>query len=268
MNQQLKISVLQHNPTPDDIEASHSRIAAYLSEAANSGSELLVVPEASLTGYNLPLAQAQSIALTQSADSHAFLQEQCKALKTGLAYGYIEREGDTLYNAVQVLDESGERLSHYRKAHLWGDLDRTLFSEGNTLTSVVNFKGWKLGVLICYDVEFPESVRTLALAGAELIVVPTALMHPFQFVADYMVPTRASESQLFIAYANYCGNENGLNYLGHSCIVSATGEDLARATDSPVLLHATLERQTLDTIRRELPYLANRRTELYSSLTK
>ena len=73
--------------------------------------------------------------------------------------------------------------------------------------------GLKAALLICYDVEFPESVRALALAGAELVIVPTALMQPFDVVAKTIVPARAYENQLFVAYANRCGSGGRIRLL-------------------------------------------------------
>ena len=81
---------------------------------------------------------------------------------------------------------------------------------------------------ICYDVEFPEAVRALALAGAELIAVPTALIRPFDIVARAIVPARAFENQVYVAYAGMCGSEAGLGYCGLSCIVGPDGQDRAR----------------------------------------
>lgn len=266
MNDQLTLSVLQHAPTPCDIEASLERLSTQMTEASAAGSELLIAPEASLTGYNVSPQQASTVAQSRNADSHEFLKARCLELDIGLVYGYIERDGDTLYNAVQVLSNTGDYLACYRKTHLWGDLDRSLFSAGEDLSPIVRYKGWQLGLLICYDVEFPETVRRLSLEGAELIVVPTALMEPYHFVAEHVVPTRAAESQVFIAYANYCNSENGLHYTGHSCIVSPTGEDLARATSCEQLLTVTLKRSDLESIRRNLPYLRDRRPELYTAL--
>jgi predicted amidohydrolase len=82
-----------------------------------------------------------------------------------------------------------------------------MFSPEAIIFPLVELEGWKLGLLICYDLEFPENARRLALAGAELILVPTANMVPFDFVADVTVRARAFENQCYVAYANYCGHE-------------------------------------------------------------
>ena len=127
--------------------------------------------------------------------------------------------------------------------------------------------GWRIGLLICYDVEFPETVLNLALAGADFVAVPTALGPPFDIVATHMVPTRAVENQVFLAYVNRCGNENGLEYIGLSCVVGPDGSDIARAQRDEALIFAVLERGLIDKWRAHYNYRVDRRPALYASVT-
>jgi predicted amidohydrolase len=133
---------------------------------------------------------------------------------------------------------------------------------------VAELEGIKIGILICYDVEFPEAVRALALAGAELIAVPTALIRPFDIVARTLVPARAFENQVYVAYAGMCGNEAGLGYCGLSCIVGPNGQDLARAGTGPALLFADIDLSVIPKGRMSNPYLSDRRPGLYSAGVK
>ncbi|NND92827.1 MAG: carbon-nitrogen hydrolase family protein [Granulosicoccus sp.] len=256
----------QHEPTPADVETSIARLDRIAAQAAGLGAQLLLVPEASLTGYNLPLASAQSVAIERDSAHTERLCHVCQQHNIALAYGYIERDQHHLYNAVNVIDAAGNSIAHYRKTHLWGGLDRSLFEAGERFGPVVELHGWKLGLLICYDIEFPESARHLALQGAELILAPTALMAPWTYVADLLTRVRAVENQLYFAYANYCGSEGDLAYVGRSCIVGPDAEFLARADTRPVLLQATLHKQVIKRMRTDMPYLRDRRPELYGAL--
>lgn len=258
------LAVDQHRSTPANIDQSLTRISAQARTASAANADLLVVPEASLTGYNIPLATALSVAVSLDSATTEKLQALCQQADIALAYGYIEREGDTLFNAVHVIDSSGNSIAHYRKCHLWGELDRTLFEAGAQFSPVFALSGWQLGLLICYDIEFPEAVRHLALQGAELIVAPTALMQPWTFVADHITRVRAAENQVYFAYANFCGSEYDIDYVGHSCIVGPDGYDVARADSSPTLLQATLTKQAIVNIRTNLPYHRDRRPDLYT----
>ncbi|OED42711.1 hypothetical protein AB833_05665 [Chromatiales bacterium (ex Bugula neritina AB1)] len=266
MTNELSIALLQHVPAPDNIAAAVERLESNAATAAAQNCSLLVVPEASITGYNIPLETMQKVALPADGETTEKISAICRQHNIAIAYGFAERDGSNYFNCVQLIDKTGTPLGKYRKTHLWGDLDRTLFTAGDNLAPLINIEGWKVGLLICYDIEFPECARRLALEGADLILTPTGLMQPWREVAERVVPTRAYENQLYIAYANYCGSEAELNYEGRSCIVDPNGEDLARAAQETTLLTATLTRTAIDEARAALPYHRDRRPELYSAL--
>lgn len=263
----LGIALLQQAPAPLDVAGALARLDEAAEQAAADGAALLVAPEAALTGYNVSPEAARSIAELAEGDAFERVGVICRRHGLAVLYGFIERDGEVLRNTAQLLDRDGTLLARYRKTHLWGELDRSLFAPGDDLVALVELDGWRIGLLICYDVEFPETVRRLALEGADLVLVPTALMSPFSFVADHLVRVRAAENGVFLAYANAVGEENGLEYVGRSVIVGPDGEDLARAGDAPALIRARLERSALEKARAALPYLAERRAELYAPRT-
>jgi predicted amidohydrolase len=124
-------------------------------------------------------------------------------------------------------------------------------------------------VLICYDIEFPEPARRLALAGADLVAVPTSLMAPYDVVARTLVPARAAENQLFVAYANRVGREGDLSYVGQSCVCGPDGGDVARAgRDEEALLVADLDLDAIARAREDHSYLGERRPGLYGALAR
>lgn len=266
----LRISVLQHEPTPADLAAALQRLNHYAQLAAADDSQLLIVPEASVTGYNIPRETMTQIALTADGEFTREVAALCRQYRIAIAYGFAEQDHGAYYNCVQIINRDGVVVGKYRKTHLWGDLDRTLFSAGNSLEcgaadGLVDIDGFRVGVLICYDVEFPECARALALKGADLIIVPTGLMQPFREVAEQVVPVRAYENQLYVAYANYCGCEGDLIYEGRSCIAGPDGRDIARADQQAELLTATLRQDDILKQRSILPYHRDRRAELYRS---
>lgn len=267
MSEAIQLALLQHQPTPASVQVSIERLNEYAGKAAAKGASILLVPEASMTGYNIPLQSRDQVADFADGDLYQSVADIAARHSIAICYGFIEKTTDAFYNAVQLVNSQGKVVSHYRKTHLWGELDRSLFQRGDSLNPVIEIEGWQIGLLICYDVEFPETVRELALQGAELILVPTALMTPWTQVADLVVPTRAYESQLYIGYANYCGAENGIDYVGHSCIAAPDGEVLAKAAQEPKLLFATLDKEVLHQTRESLPYHKDRRPELYSRLS-
>ena len=247
----LKLALWQCAPAPLDVPGNLARLEAAAREAASAGAHLLVCPEMIVTGYAIGAPAVQ--ALAQAADGAWADAVAAIAQRHQLAvvYGYPERGANgRVYNAAQWIDASGRRCLNYRKAYLFGDLDRSQFAAEAQSARTFDFHGWKVGMLICYDVEFPEATRALALAGADLIAVPTANMAEYDFVARSLVPVRAYENQLFVAYANFTGPEGALQYGGLSTVAGPDGAPLAQAGREETLLIATLEEERLTAARR------------------
>jgi predicted amidohydrolase len=263
----MRIAVFQGPKEHGDVARNLERLEAVARQAAAEGVRLLVCPEMFLTGYAIG---AEAVArLAEPVDGPAARRVAAIARGSGIAvlYGYPERgEDGQVYNAALLIDRDGLRLANHRKTHLFADIDRRAFAPGGGEPAMAEIDGMRLGILICYDVEFPENVRLLALAGADLVLVPTALMEPYAFIPQAMVPTRAYENQLFLVYANRCGREGDLVYYGLSCVVGPDGADLARAGTGEELILADLDPSRLDASRRLNTYLADRRPELYGEL--
>jgi len=156
-------------------------------------------------------------------------------------------------------------LACYRKTHLYGDVDQTQFSAGAELCKPIAFKGWLIGLAICYDIEFPEVSRNLAASGVELILTPTANMIPDDSVATRLVPARAQENTVYVVYANYVGSEPPFDYCGLSCICAPDGEDIARAGRSNEIIFGNISKQTLTETRQSMTYLTDIRPDLYDA---
>ncbi|MGC7095501.1 carbon-nitrogen hydrolase family protein [Amycolatopsis lurida] len=233
--------------------------------ARADGADLLICPEMATTGYNIGEA-AEDLAEQADGPTAHRIAALCREHRIAIAYGYPERDLGTVHNSVQLIDANGRTLANYRKTHLFGDLDKAHFSPGDRAVVQARLGELTVGLLICYDVEFPEMVRAHALAGTELLVVPTALMRPYEIVADVVVPARAYESQVFLAYANRCDVEGELDYCGRSVVMAPDGTELARAGAGEELLLATVDPARLAASRRENTHLADRRPELYERL--
>ncbi|MGK5730705.1 carbon-nitrogen hydrolase family protein [Streptomyces sp. URMC 124] len=236
--------------------------------AASAGARILLTNELFLTGYALGASVADRAETADGPGAHAVARI---AAEHGLAvaYGYPERDetdGGTVYNALQLIAPDGARLANYRKTHLFGAYETAHFRPGSEAVVQADFAGLSLGLLICYDVEFPEPVRAHALAGTELLLAPTALMRPYEIVPQTIVPARAWESQLYIAYANRCGDEGDFTFAGLSCLAAPDGTVRARAGHGEDLVVADVDPALLKASRAENTYLNDRRPELYASL--
>lgn len=232
--------------------------------AADRGARILVCPEMSATGYNIGTAVAERAEPYDGPIAQAVISI-ARAHQIAIVYGYPEqeREGSPIYNATAAIDRDGSMLANYRKTHLFGELDRRHFTPGQQLVVQFHLDGLRCGLVTCYDVEFPETARAHAVVGADWLIVPTGLMHPFAQVADTLIPARAIENQLFITYANRIGHERDIEYCGRSCVVAPDGSVLARAGELPALLFAELDLAQAARSRALYTYLADRRTDLY-----
>ncbi|MEU3979856.1 carbon-nitrogen hydrolase family protein [Streptomyces sp. NPDC026672] len=233
--------------------------------AAAAGAALLAAPEMYLTGYAIGDGVARLAEPADGASADA-VAELARRHGLAIAYGYPERDGDTVFNSAQLISADGTRLANHRKTHLFGDYERDRFTPGDGPVVQAEVDGLTVGLLICYDVEFPENVRAHALAGTDLLVVPTAQMHPFQFVAESMIPVRAFENQMYVAYVNRVGREGEFEFVGLSTLAGPDGVARTRAGRTEQLVCADADPAFLAASREANPYLKDRRPGLYGSL--
>jgi len=206
-----------------------------------------------LSGYNVGYAHGD---LAQSPDSALFEQiaEIARTDKTAIIYGYPERDGNNVYNAAACISAQGDVVANHRKLMLPPGFETQVFTNGDNF-KLFDLAGFRCGILICYDAEYPEAVRALAQAGAEVVIVPTALTENWPVVAEQVMPARAFENSVWLIYANHAGVENGLHYLGASCIVSPDGKDAARAGAGEQVICARVDKDSVAAAQKRLPYL-------------
>lgn len=217
----MRLGLYQANSPAGDISAGFADLDVALSRAAGMGIEMLTLPELFLPGY---------VAACAEPNDKSELVDQIKGLASqhgvGLTIGLPLEEDGKLYNSAMSFGADGTHLATHHKIQLFGDQEQAAFTPGNAYTTFT-YKGVTFGVLICYDVEFPEHVRALTRLGVEAILVPTANMTPFVNVHQITVPARALENGVTIVYANYCGDETPLTYTGLSGIFGPDGYSLA-----------------------------------------
>ena len=262
MNANTLTLALWQCPYPASTAEALARLDTAAAEARAQGAGLLVCPEMSLTGYQIGAAAVATLA--EPADGPLAQAVAAIAQRHGIAivHGYPEHNPQGRpFNAVQFIDANGKRLANYRKTHLFGDIDRAQFSLGPQTSEVFDWHGWRLGQLICYDIEFPEPARYLALQGADVLLVPTANMVQFDEVQRVLLPARALENRLFVAYANACGQEGDTTYGGLSTVCAPMGAVQAQGRRDEQLMIATLTRAELHSARTLSP-LPDRRTDL------
>ena len=250
--------------TPADLGLPSDRLAwldERLGQSDLADIDLILLPELFQTGYNA----ANIIPHCAEASDGLFFQSMAhlaRQHKVAIAYGYAERADGRIYNSAQVIDASGASLANHRKLAIPPGFETALFAKGDQMTRF-RFHEIEVGILICYDAEFPELMRAMAMPdegvreGAELVLVPTALSDQWAVVADRVIPARGFENGIYVAYANHCGADKGLGFLGRSCIISPTGTDLARADggENGMAIRARISHDAVKAAQSRLPYL-------------
>lgn len=245
--------------SPADLDGPQERLdwlAAALPEVAARGADLLLLPELFATGYNIGDKIAERAEPDNGPTAQA-IKGMAKAHGLAIHYGFAERQGDVIFNAAQCFGPDGALLGGHRKLAIPPGFEGGHFTPGQGCR-LFTYRGVRIATLICYDAEFAETARHVASLGAELILVPTALGAQWDWVAQRMIPTRAYENGVFLAYANSAGTEHGMAFLGQSVIVAPNGQELARAGAGAEILYATLALEQVAAAQARLPYLTAR----------
>lgn len=224
----MKLALWQCHPTDGHVEKALTGLEAQLVAAASAGASILVVPELFLPGYNRPDLHAE---LAQPLDGPWLTRVADLARRTGcgVCLGWAERDADTVYNAATLVGPDGMVALHYRKIQLFGPMESASFTRGTTLAPIVEIHGRRVGILVCYDIEFPGHAAVLGAAGADLILVPTANPVGYEHVQRALIPARAHENDAVVVYANLVGTEGDASFGGLSVIAGPDGIPLASA---------------------------------------
>ena len=263
----MRLALFQSEPQGmRGIEAALDLLDRAANEAMADGADLLVTPEMYLTGYAIGTDRVRKVAMNDDDSAMTAVSRIAGRHGIGIVVGYPQANGTALpYNTARFFGRGGEDLATYRKTHLWPAVDDAQFSRGDSLSPVVAFAGAKIAMGICYDIEFPEYARALRLAGADVVAVPTASQAGYASMATRIVPTRAEENAMTVAYCNYCGAEGETPYFGTSVICGPDGETLARAGDDEAVIAADLSRRMKDG-DDVLDRIPSRRPDLYDTL--
>lgn len=248
----LRLAIWQGEGMPDDRSATLDEIRRVVENAGKAGAGLVVFPEGYLTGYHIPGLKADDLEDVEEALTAVGRLAADNAMPVVMGTHALSEAG--IRNAAIVFSSSGQELGRYYKRLLFGDWEKETFVPGSHAIRF-DLGGLRIGVLICYDVEFPELVRAEAVAGSDLVVVPTALMSPHERIARQLVSVRSMENQIFLGYANRIGSEFGLDFVGLSSINGPNGETLVSAEAAPKLLLADLDPGLLRRERAENSYL-------------
>jgi predicted amidohydrolase len=273
-----KVAVAQMNPKLGQNAVNLARILTLFHEAVGQGARLVVFPECAISGYGFATLKAgYAAAETIPGPTTDALVATCRETGAYTVVGLLERHDDertNVYNSAALIGPEGV-VGVYRKAHLpLLGVDR-FTTPGDSAFRVWDTAIGRVGIAICYDLRFPEAARVLALAGADIIALPTNWPDGSQNAPQFVTRTRALENRVFLLACNRCGEESGFWFFGHSQITDPGGNVLAEAGDGEEICYAEIEpeqaRQKRIVLRPdvfELDTVGDRRPDLYEALTK
>lgn len=258
----LTISLGQMDVKFGDVAANLATVAAMTAEAARRGSDVVVFPELWSTGYDLENAARYATPL----DSGMFAETAVLAQKHQIHIlgSCLSLLGEGQFGNTAVLfAPDGRILADYSKTHLFRLMQEEQYLTAGDKLALVETDWGKWGLAICYDLRFPELFRRYALAGANLVFLPSEWPHPRLAHWRTLLRARAIENQMFMAACNRVGETDGTRFFGHSTIVDPWGEIVLELGEGEMLGTAVLDMSLVDTVRTKIPVFADRRADLY-----
>ena len=279
MSRPVRIAVAQYGPHVGDLEGNLAAAVSWAERAAEQEVDLLVLPELASSGYVFASEEEAARTAEPAADGPLVgaLTAVCAAHDMHVVVGLNEADGGSRHNSAVIIGPGGP-LATYRKLHLFND-EQSWFQPGRELP-VVDLPFGRVGMIICYDLWFPEAARALALAGAEIIAVPTNWVASFRrklfddagnCQGNIAAMATAGQNAVVVACADRVGVEREVCFLGASLIVGADGWPVAGPagqTEEEILL-ADIDLDSVAAARRRTPrnhLLEDRRPDSYNAV--
>jgi predicted amidohydrolase len=256
----IKAGIIQFDIRLGDVERNLATVERHSVSLAKQGVRLVLLPEMWSTGF--ANEHLQTLANT-TPKILKHLSKMSKDLGFTIVGSLVEKAAKGVYNTAYLVDRDGSVKGVYRKVHLFSPTDEHRYFKPGRKAVVSKTSLGPIGLMICYDLRFPELCRSLVLRGAKVVAVMAEWPAERQAHWETLLKARAIENQVFILGANRCGKDPDLAYAGHSRIISPSGEVLARAGKRPSTISADIDFSVLDRTRKQIPCLKERMPEAY-----
>lgn len=261
------IALAQLEPALFDKTKNLAKAEEAIRQAAGHGAAAILFPELFLTGYSLG-ERVIEMAETREGASIRRVAELAGLHRIAILMGFAElsENGRQAYDSVVVASVQGRLSGIYRKIHLFHE-ETDWFLPGEQ-PMLLDFGLGPVGILICYDLEFPEAARQLVLCGARWLATCTGNMVPNQHLQEVFLQSRAAENHVWVAAANRVGREGTLDFFGGSGVADPFGVVTAQAGPGETILFADIDLGRAEQARLNADYLADRRPEIYHPKAK
>lgn len=269
MTQLLNFAVIQMDVKIGDVAHNILTVEQKLNEAVNNKSkpDVIVLPEMWNTGY--ALTEINNIADYKGTKIKSMLASFAKQHRVNIVGGSIaEKREDGVYNTTFAFDREGKCIADYSKLHLFRLMEEEKFLQAGNKLGHLTIDEIEAGMMICYDIRFPELARTLALQGAKVLFVPAQWPHPRLHHWRTLLQARAIENQMYVVACNRVGSSGTSEFFGHSMVIDPWGEIISEASDTETILYGALDLSIVDKVRQTIPIFADRRPSFYGEVVK
>lgn len=256
MNEQINVCAVQMVSQAGKEGSNLNKAKELVKKAKAQGAELILLPELFDVGYDLEIVKHLDYNTEATLD---FLKALCKELEIYMIAGVYENTSEGKFNTAYVIDNEGNQIGKYRKNKLFClSIENEIFTPGEE-QCIVEIKGIRFGIMICYDIRFPELGRKYIDAGCEVIAVVSAF--PFPRVEHWktLLKARAIENQLYVVASNRVGKNADFWFHGRSCVIDPWGTMLQEANETDeTFAQAIITKEQVYKVRQTLPALKDR----------
>ena len=259
----MKVSCLQMNVMLGCPDENFSHAEKLICESIKEQPDVIVLPETWNTGF-FPKENLTELCCKDGDTTKLRIGELAKKYKVNIVAGSVSNVRDgNVYNTAFVFDRDGTCIAEYDKTHLFTPMGENDYYTGGDRLCGFTLDGVKCGIIICYDVRFPELTRNLALQGLDILFVVSQWPKERILHLRTLTTARAIEKQMFVVCCNSCGTADKTVYGGNSAIIDPFGKTIALAEENEEIISATCDMQILSDIRGSIPVFRDRRPELY-----
>ncbi|GAA4857500.1 carbon-nitrogen family hydrolase [Paenibacillus vulneris] len=258
------VALLQMDVAIGEPEKNFAKLETMLSEAVEGEPkpDVIIFPEMWNTGY--ALEQIHELADPNGEQTAALLSEFSRKHGVNIIGGSIaEKKGDDIFNTIYAFDREGKPVADYSKIHLFRLMDEEKYLKEGGRIGQLQLDGVPAGMMICYDIRFPELSRKLALGGAQILFVPAEWPNPRLHHWRTLLTARAIENQMFVVSCNRVGISGTTEFFGHSMVIDPWGEILVEGGESEAVLRAEIDLELVSQVRNKIPVFEDRRPALY-----
>lgn len=262
---QLNIAIVQMDVMIGEPTANYKRAEQLLEQAVTAAKikpDIIVLPEMWNTGY--ALERIQDLADVVGSRTKQFFATFCRKHEVAIVGGSVaQKVGGRIFNTIFVFNSRGELIADYSKIHLFRLMDEEKHLSSGEQLGRFQLDSVEAGMIICYDLRFPELTRSLAVGGAKLLFVPAQWPNPRLKHWRTLLQARAIENQMFVVACNRVGVSGESSFFGHSMVIDPWGEIVSEAGEDEVILRVTIDLTTVDRVRRGIPVFEDRKSGIY-----